>query len=159
MCSLPCRKHVYQEYLVLQPMGSSTQSTGLARAFQWKKDGKEQGNGTHTMLLCAQAGLFCSTRALVSSVLPSLNYTISLIKGEGVGPRTRTLHSKLYPQNSCEVTNLPAIIWSASPDWHIPGHCLGVPNGDQQASPMEPLPTPLGIKPVPPGNACSFSLG
>lgn len=85
-----------------------------------KKNGKEQGKGNYTVLLCTQAGLFCSTRALLSSILPSFSYTISLIKGEGVGPRTRDyfriLLSKLYPQNSCEVANSPAIIWIASPD-------------------------------------------
>lgn len=120
MCSLPHRKHVYQQCLVLLPMGSSTQRMRAGHSLPTKEDGKDKGNGNHTMLSGTQAGLFWSTRGLVFSILLLLSYIISLIKGEGVGLRTRDyfriLLSKLYPQNSCEVANSPANIWIASSD-------------------------------------------
>ena len=118
--SLPRRKHVYQQCLFLPPMWSSTQSVRAGHSLPTKEDGKDKGNGNQTMLLHIQSsGLFCSTRGFVSSILLLLSYIISLIKGPGVGLRTRDyfriLLSKLYPQNSCEVPNSPANIWIASP--------------------------------------------
>lgn len=58
----------------------------------------------------------------------------------------------------CKVSKSSSNVWIAPHTWVLAMGCPCVPDGHQQASPVDSLPTSLGIKAVPPGNACSLSL-
>lgn len=133
MCPLPCRKHVYQEYLVLQPMGSSTQSTGLARAFQWTKDGKWQSH--HAATCSGWAVLFNQGIGLLRLTLIKLYHQLNKRRRcwtQDKDPALKTVPSKFLwsYQLTCNHLNcFTRLAHSWTLPWRAQWRPTGITNG------------------------------
>lgn len=142
---------------------------GWGLSIVWKRRRLErQGKWqSHHAATCTQVGLFCSVRELVSSTLLLLSCIIILTTGVASGLRMSDFYKNLSQKcilRIVAVSKSSTNIWTASclgltaHAWALATECLSVPDGHQQASPMESLPTSLGIKAVPAGRARSLSL-